>query len=191
MSLFTENELRRRATRATTLAKSAGILLEEKAASAKSTGQFDIFLSHTFSDRELILGAWLALEDLGHVVYVDWIHDKHLSREHVSNATAQTLRARLSSSKCVFYATTSQSSQSKWMPWELGFKDGQNQRCAILPVVKGLQTSFDGLEYLGIYPYVSQDRAEGEREEQLWINSSPTCYVSFKNWLKGRNPTER
>ena len=128
--------------------------------------QFDIFPSHSLSDQKLILGIWLSLEDMGYEVYVDWIHDRHLSRESVTKETAKVLRHRMRNSKSLFFATTANSSSSKWMPWELGYKDGQNNRAAILPVSQGDANSYSGQEYLGIYPYVSKDPAQGQAEGQ-------------------------
>ncbi|QUP55481.1 hypothetical protein GO998_12570 [Ralstonia syzygii] len=127
---------------------------------------------------------------MGYKVYVDWIHDRHLSRDSVTKETAHVLRLRMQSSKSLFFATTASSSASRWMPWELGFKDGHNRKAAILPVSQTDSNSFAGQEYLGIYPYVSRDRARGSTEEKLWINASSTCYVPFEKWLEGQEPYE-
>ncbi len=61
---------------------------------------------------------------------------------------------------CLIFATSQNSSQSKWMPWELGFKDADRNRhgftgcSAVLPVVEQANTSFQGKEYLRLYPIV-------------------------------------
>lgn len=193
MALFNEYDLRARADLGTAVQKSASTLLNEKVLAVSRSDQFDIFLSHSFSDQKLILGIWLSLEDMGYKVYVDWIHDKNLSRDSVTKETARVLRERMINSKSLFFATTSNSSQSKWMPWELGFKDGHNGRSAIFPVSQS-QTSgnnYAGQEYLGVYPYVSKDLIQGGSTNKLWIRTSSTCYVLFDNWLKGQEPTER
>ncbi|MFL9904574.1 toll-Interleukin receptor [Paraburkholderia fungorum] len=192
MGLFKESDLRARADRGTPLQKSAGTILREKVESSAQVKAFDIFLSHSMSDQKLILGIWLSLEDMGYKVYVDWIHDRHLSRESVTKETAHVLRQRMLSSKSLFFATTASSSGSKWMPWELGFKDGQNRKAAILPVSQTGGNSYAGQEYLGIYPYVSRDPMQGSSgKDRLWINTSSTCYVVFEKWLEGEEPYER
>ena len=191
MGLFTEANLRARADKGVPMQKSAGTILNERVIAKSRIEQFDIFLSHSLSDQKLILGIWLSLEDMGYEVYVDWIHDRQLSRESVTKETAKVLRHRMQSSKSLFYATTSSSSSSKWMPWELGYKDGQNNRAAILPVSLTDANSYSGQEYLGIYPYVSKDPAKGESKDRLWINQSSSCYVSFDDWLKGKDPIQR
>jgi hypothetical protein len=165
-------------------------LLEEHMKKQASVAQHDIFLSHAFDDKELILGVALTLEDLGYTVYLDWRDDPTLDRKNVTAATADKLRTRMKSSKCLFYATTENASNSKWMPWELGFKDGQNTRAAILPVKETTPTSFNGQEYLGIYPYAVQQQ-DTEGKERVWIHRAATIYISFEAWLAGKEPFQR
>ena len=76
------------------------------------------------------------------------------------------------------------------MPWELGFKDGQNNRAAILPLQDARPDNYKGQEYLGIYPYITQQRSDKD-EEKLWVRWSATCYVVFDAWLTGTEPYER
>lgn len=190
MALFTESEARGRARAVITIQKSASAVLTEHVRTQRSAAGHDIFLSHAFTDRELVLGAALMIEDLRYSVYIDWREDPYLDRSKVSQDIAAKLRERMQASRCLFYSTTSNASDSKWMPWELGFKDGDNTRVAVLPLVQYATTSYQGQEYLGIYPYidVSNDDA-GKR--RLWVQRSPTCYVNFDSWLQGSEPTER
>jgi hypothetical protein len=190
MALFRESDLRARADLGIPLQKSAGTILNEKVQATARVAQFDIFLSHSLSDQKLVLGIWLSLEDMGYNVYIDWIHDRHMSRDSVTKDTANVLRQRMLGCKSLFFATTSNSSQSKWMPWEIGFMDGHNHKAAILPVSQSVSDSFVGQEYLGIYPYVSKEPIKGSGEEKLWINTSRTCYVQFDKWLEGNEPYE-
>lgn len=92
MGLLRESDLHARADRGTPLQKSASTVLTEKVQASAQVSQFDIFLSHSLSDQKLILGIWLSLEDMGYKVYVDWIHDRHLSRDSVTKETARVLR---------------------------------------------------------------------------------------------------
>ena len=192
MALFKESYLRTRAAAGTPIYESADTVLVKKAAAFSTADQFDIFLSHSFSDKDIVLGIWFALEDMGYKVYVDWIHDRHLSRETVTRATAEVLRDRMRNSKSLFFATSSGSSASKWMPWELGFKDGHNQKAAILPIAQTDTQSYVGQEYLGVYPYITEDAATGsDPRKRLWMRRSTTCYVLFDSWLAGHEPIER
>jgi hypothetical protein len=191
MALFIESDLRARADRSTPFQKSASNVLTEKVLGSVGIKEFDIFLSHSFSDQKLILGIWLSLEDMGYKVYVDWIHDRQLSRETVNKETASVLRQRMWNCKSLFFATTANSSSSKWMPWELGFKDGHNRRAAILPVAQNHTSNFTGQEYLAIYPYVVKNEAVNAPGDKLWIHTSPNYYIIFDDWLKGKDPIQR
>ncbi len=133
----------------------------------------------------------LTLEDMGYKVYVDWVHDRHLSRDSVSRETASVLRQRMMTSKSLFFATTANSSSSKWMPWELGFKDGRDGKSAILPVVQSATNSYTGQEYLGIYPYIQKAPIQSTTVDRLWVHTSPKAYVLYEAWLEGHEPRER
>jgi len=103
---------------------------------AASTGTFDIFLSHSFRDAELILGVKEILESSGETVYVDWISDPQLDRSRVVVSTAHTLRQRMSQCRGLVYASTVAATHSKWMPWELGYFDGLrgSENVAVMPL---------------------------------------------------------
>jgi hypothetical protein len=190
MALLTTAAVRNRARRSIPTYFSAGSVLQEHVKKQASVSKHDIFLSHAFDDKELILGVALTLEDLGYSVYLDWRDDPNLDRKNVNRDTAATLRSRIKSSKCLFFSTTENFSSSKWMPWELGYKDGDNTRAAILPIKDYTPTSFAGQEYLGIYPYaVQQEDTVGN--QRLWIHRSASCYINFDSWLDGHEPFER
>lgn len=189
MSMMTKSAVRARAQKGVLYNFSASDVLTEKMQKQASAVGHDIFLSHAFDDKELILGVALTLEDLGYSVYLDWREDPTLDRKNVTAATAAVLRERMRQAKCLFYATTENASSSKWMPWELGFKDGQSNRSAILPLKDEVEIGFKGQEYLGVYPYVTQQRST-INEEKLWVRRSSTCYVVFDTWLTGAEPTE-
>lgn len=132
-------------------------LLNESIKNQNSISHYDVFLSHSAKDAKIILGVknWLEAYDLK--VYVDWIDDRQLDRSKVSSATAETLRTRMRQSDALLYIATDNSSQSKWMPWELGFFDGYSfGKVAILPILDSGNQSFQGQEYLGLYPLVQK-----------------------------------
>ena len=190
MSLLTTSAARSRAKQGVTYNFNAASVLTERMHNQASLEGHHIFLSHAFDDKELILGVALTLEDLGYTVYLDWRDDPSLDRKNVNQAAALKLRERMHKSKCLFFATTENTSNSRWMPWELGFKDGQSNRSAILPLQATRPDDFKGQEYLGIYPYITQQRDQAEKE-RLWVRRSRTCYVVFEGWLDGKEPYER
>jgi len=165
MSFFTESQVRQKATqtkRYNTLATEE-LLIESNEKFESSDANYDIFLSHSFKDAELILGIKEILEDeYGYSVYVDWIEDQHLERDKVTQNTAQVLKDRMNSAKSLLFVTTENSETSKWMPWELGYFDGINGHVAILPIMKhDLDATYEGQEYLGLYPYISYSKITG------------------------------
>ena len=190
MALFRKSEVIARAEQVITIQKNAFILLNERLEAQASAYQPDVFLSHSYDDRKLVLGAAMMIEDLGYTVYIDWRDDPSLDRKRVTKATAEKLRVHMKRSKCLFYSTTEQASESKWMPWELGFKDGDNNRCAILPITNESTNSYAGQEYLGVYPYVTKDTNRNHKM-RLWIHRSHNCYIDFDSWLDGKEPSQK
>ncbi|HDX9587931.1 TPA: toll/interleukin-1 receptor domain-containing protein [Bacillus pseudomycoides] len=175
---------------------SAGVLQESSNQILKSASthfsyakQYDIFLSHSFKDAQVILGLKLFLESLGLSVYVDWIDDRQLDRSYVNTATADVIRNRMKNCKTLILASSYATPDSKWVPWEVGYFDGINGRIAVLPITEQKMSSetYIGQEYLGLYSYAVDDGVE----KQIWIQNSPSEYISLQNWVKGKNPYER
>jgi hypothetical protein len=206
MALFTEDRLRERArnkiekglygsswqsysTRAETVLSEW--VNEQRTVSASSKTS-DIFLSHSSSDAELVAGLKLEIEDLGFSVYVDWIDDPKLSRSHVTKETALVLQARMKQCKSLIYAFSENASNSKWMPWELGYFDGiRKGTVAVLPISKSNRSDFKGTEYLGLYYYIQIATVQGTNSNALWIHEAASKYVKFDLWLDGANPRQR
>src|SRR5436190_18295287 len=121
----------------------------------------------------------------GYSVYVDWIEDPQLDRSQVTKHTAAALRARMRQCKCLLFATSEASKKSIWMPWELGYMDAHRySRVAIAPMVEDYEANreFKGQEYLGLYPYL--DRSGSSR----YVHDAVRVWVTFREWLGGRNP---
>ena len=158
------------------------------------TSEFDIFLSHRKLDSPRILALKEKLEeDYGLTVYVDWIEDKQLSRKHVTKESAKHIRRRMSSCKTLVLAYSEDSQDSLWIPWELGYFDGLKQLVSIMPIFKSptSEKSYDGQEYLGIYPYVTE-QIDTSKKMQLWVNDgNPHKYISYNGWMTGKQPYDR
>lgn len=183
MSLVTESDARGAAKRA---ASQHGYqtherILREEAQSRND--KFDVFLSHSIRDAELIVGALQLLREAGKTVYVDWIVDPQLSRESVTAKTAEKLRSRMRQCSALVYLHTSSSTKSRWMPWELGYFDGHNGNVAIFPIVSAGQGAFLGEEFLGMYPYIDLSGQMGR--QTIWIHRSSSEYKQFDNWRTG------
>jgi len=139
------------------LQKSAGSVLAEDAQAFSTVKHYDIFLSHSFDDAEIIYGVKKMIEALGLDVYVDWIEDAKLDRSKVTVKTAAILRERMKTCSSLVYAHSANSPNSVWMPWELGYFDGLRPRQVwILPLVADFDSEFKDQEYLGLYPSVEK-----------------------------------
>lgn len=155
-----------------------------------SKDKYDIFLSHSYLDKTLVYAVVDLFNQAGYSVYVDWIEDQQLDRSKVTAVTANTLRKRMELSKSLAYVATSNSSNSKWCPWELGYVDAsKNGRCAILPIMKDEGSTFKGQEYLGLYPFIDYAPIENTQKYQFWVNDPQNGnYVSLEKWLSGTDP---
>lgn len=138
-------------TAASRFQKTARAILNEE--SQRISKHYDIFLSHSYQDAEIILGVKKIIESLGLTVYVDWLDDTALDRGNVTAKTAAILRSRMRDSSSLVYAHSQNATDSAWMPWELGYFDGFRPGFVwILPLVSQYDAEFDGSEYLGLYP---------------------------------------
>lgn len=189
MALYTMPGLKRRAA---TLQNSYSIRDEMKKL-VGAQGPFDIFLSQRQLDAEIVKVLYDDITSMGYRVYVDWITDQELDRAQVNSETAEVLRKRLRDAKCLLYVATTGSVGSKWMPWELGFKDGHSSKVAILPIAASDSTSssYRGQEYLGLYPYVSRQADFTGIKKKLLIHKDETTFVTLDSWLSGATPYKR
>jgi len=186
MPTVTLSEARSRAQQSM-LYKSASSIIAESMMKQLSQQNYDVFLSHSFADRELVIGLKGLLEDHKYTVYVDWFEDPSLDRSNITAETIKLLRGRMNFCKCLFYSVTPNSEHSNWMPWECGYMDGKTGRSAIFPLTTLRSNSFSGREYLQAYPYVTIDQmANGST--LFFVRTNSSTYCSLDHWLKGNEP---
>lgn len=196
MALFTEQQIRARFESEKRTRNSRGYRYFS-ATEALNEGRitdaarlYDIFLSHSSKDKELIAGLKLILEDLGYSVYVDW-NDDALDPNVVSPETAKILRERMKQCKSLVYAFSENASNSKWMPWELGYFDAlKNSRVAVLPISQTAKYAYRGSEFVGVYYIVQINQVLNSNEKALWIHKGED-YVNFKLWLNNNKEPYR
>lgn len=195
MALFTEQQIRARFEEEKRIRNSRGVRYFS-ATEALNEGRitdsaqlYDIFLSHSSLDNELIAGLKLLLEDIGLKVYVDW-NDKQLNPNNVTAGTAAVLRERMKQCKSLLYAFSENASNSKWMPWELGYFDAlKKSRVAVLPISKTAKTSYKGSEFVGLYYFIQFAQISGTNKNAIWVYDGDDKYVIFNKWLQGFNPS--
>lgn len=150
---------------------------------ARHRSRFDVFLSHSFRDKELILGLRDLLERKGLAVYVDWIDDPQLDRASVSPAAAALIQRRMKQSTTLLYATSKNAADSKWMPWELGYFDGLKGKVGVVPITPQASRSaaVPRQEYLGLYPYVGPCSTYADASE-LCLYDDSGAKTPLKQW---------
>ena len=190
MALFTEQQIRERYSREQSVREERSfsaddVLIEGRI--ADSTKEYDIFLSHSSKDKVLIAGLKLILNDLGYSVYVDW-NDSKLDPNTVTPNTAKVLRERMKQCKSLIYAFSENATNSKWMPWELGYFDAlKNSRVAVLPISKTARFGFKGTEFVGMYYVIQVAKVRGKNQDAIWVHDGDK-YVHFENWLSHKEP---
>lgn len=134
--------------------------------------KYDLFLSHSSFDSELLLSLKSVLNHSNVNVYVDWVSDRNaLKRELTNINTANTIIERLKSSKALLYIHTQASQNSKWTPWELGFFHAlKGKICIYNP------DNIEKAPYLDIYPIVVLE------EGKLFIETEEGR-VLIKQWI--------
>ncbi len=164
------------------------LIFERKlfSASREVKDYYDIFLSHSFLDKDEVKGLYFELTDLGYSVYVDWIVDPDLDRSNVTKESAELIRKRMKSSRSLLLAISTNVELSKWIPWELGYVDGNTSRCAIIPVSKENYAPkvFNGKEYLKLYPFIKKLPPRNQLVEKLWVIESEYTYSLFEDWYR-------
>lgn len=141
--------------------------------------EFDVFLSHSSRDYEIIFELKTILNSKGLTVYVDWVEDRNsLKRELTSADTARVLIERITRSNSLLYVLTESSNQSQWTPWEIGYADALGKKIMVLPI-EDIKTS---PAYLDKY-------AKAILQKDDILIQQGECKVNIKEWLscKGTN----
>jgi len=170
MALFSIPELKYEAQRLGVLSNSFYANELKKSATESSYDQrFHVFMSHSIRDAAVVFTLKTKIENMGYSVYIDWDVDGQLDHSRVDKETALLIRARMQNCSCLFFSTSDNSPNSKWMPWELGYFDALKGRVAILPLSNEPTdlNFYNGQEYLGLYPYVTIG-PNMEKENWLW-----------------------
>lgn len=140
-----------------------------------SQKRYDVFLSHSSLNNDLVLQLMAILNSKGLTVYIDWVEDRSaLKRELTSADTAKVLIERIKSSRAIVYVKTTQSALSLWTPWELGYAQAIGKKITVLEI----EYIFGTPQYLDIYDK-SKLREDGtimvdDEDEilpiEMWIN---------------------
>lgn len=154
------------------------------AKAVKSEGK-NVFLSHSSKDARLLPPVIKLLEDHGGQVYVD-LKDDALPR-NPSPETARILRENLSKCRKLILFVTTQSKDSRWIPWELGLGDGQ-KRPANVALLPAANTSNDKawaeVEFLGLYDRIIWGNFPSQSPEWLVHNHRDNTALRLREWIQ-------
>lgn len=189
MSFISKHDLNRIVGQAYKSTRSTKAITDAILEQSGHKNQYDIFLSHSYSDKETILQLnYLLEEELGLSVFVDWIESPELDRSKVTPSTAAKMRDIMNRCTSLVYAISTTSSDSKWMPWELGYSDAQHGRVAVLPIADSASSAatYRNQEFVGIYPYIQYDTISGDYsgKKHLWVYDplNQKKYSLFSVW---------
>jgi len=143
----------------------------------------DIFLAHSSLDQVQVLGIYHFLKRRGYKVYLDKICDPQLDPALVTRATARVLRYRLSQCKSLIIATSVNTPEAKWVPWELGFSDGWNGKSAIMPILEAAGAVFQGREYFELCPEVRDAGPNYPYPRDLDIYDNGRFIGNWSDWV--------
>ena len=152
-----------------------------------------IFLSHKHDEVNILQDVIAFLKDEGVDVYVDWMDDDMPAYTNAETAVKLKQSIRIAN-KFILVATPG-AINSKWCNWELGLGDAAKyiEHIALFPINRSYQ-SFNGAEYLKIYPYI--DFEDGYGKYLIDSNISRGYYVKtqlgngnlrvtpLKEWLR-------
>lgn len=165
--------------------KQFGTKVEQRAINeSKQINGKTVFLSHSSMDHELVPGVLLILENHGAKVYVDE-KDAEMPKGDYS-AVAERLRSAVKGCRRFVLLVTTNSKQSKWIPWELGLGDGKAlpSNVALFPSSENsFDQSWSETEYLGIYQRIIWGNFANQKEEWLVYNHKDNSAVKLSNWL--------
>lgn len=156
MALLSEDHVR---SCALERAKEAGrsVADELESVSGRTVARYDVFLSQTIRDAEIVLGVYSVLTEAGLCVFCDWVQAPSNAEKTVMARNAAFIRRVMDVSDSLLFIDAEGAEQSRWMCWELGYFDGLKGRVGVLPVVRRADGPYVGREFLGLYPRVELD----------------------------------
>lgn len=157
----------------------------KEAASRNPSGS--TFLSHSSKDDDLVIGAIKVLQGHGANVYVDRVDPE--MPPSTNEQTANLLKMRIQASKRFVLLASSNSKDSRWVPWELGLADGYKglSTIALFPASdKTTERSWASWEYLGLYHRIVWGNLEGH-DQPLWmvLDEVKNTARALDQWLAG------
>ena len=136
-----------------------------------------IFLSHRHKDIEIVQSAVGFLRKFGADLYIDWMDD--VLPDKTNSETAQKIKSAIKGASKFILLATSNSLESKWIPWELGLGDSKGiPNIAVMPLLE-YDNYWQEREYYSIYGSIETDR----NGTWGWFPPGKNEGELLKNWL--------
>lgn len=154
-------------------------------ASSKHSYKPYTFVSYSSKDSGYLPYVLDVLTNHGAIPYVDKGDDRLPNPPSVK--TAEVLKDTIKKSKRMVVFVTTNSKDSKWVPWELGLGDGSksNYDIALFPSAENsFETTWLEQEYLGLYNRIALGKLEGY-DEDVWMvhNYQKNTATELSKWL--------
>lgn len=142
-----------------------------------------IFLSYRRKDSQYVKPIVEILKKLGAKIYIDYL-DESLP-EKPNTETAAILRNRIQKSDKFILMATPNSSESKWIPWELGLGDGfvKYNNVAIMPITRN-SDNWEEQEYYSIYGYIKKAKSTNGLRYDYAIFYPDGSAEWLLNWIR-------
>lgn len=143
------------------------------------------FLSHSSNDTDWFLPAIDLLEEHGAKIYIDK-KDPELP-PYTDTETAKKLRTQIRQSQKFILLASTNSMDSKWVPWELGLADGCHARnnIALFPALdKQNERDWVSNEYFGLYRKIVFGAHESySRDVWMVLDTTTNKGTELSKWL--------
>lgn len=135
---------------------------------ARSMEQQTGFLCHSHKDDIYAKGLQVLLQENGWDLYIDW-EDCEMP-EKPNRETAERIQRKIEELDWFLFLATSNSTSSKWCPWEIGYADKAKSQDKILIVVTTTdQGTWYGSEYLELYREITYGEAKDLSKKGLAV----------------------
>lgn len=130
--------------------RSGRVVLAKSLNEALSKNQQTAFLCHSHKDQELAKGLQVLLKENGWDLYIDWEDTEMPSTPN--KETASKIKTKIKATDWFLFLATTNSTQSRWCPWEIGFADSAKGYGKILIIpTEDDYGNWYGNEYLQLY----------------------------------------
>lgn len=160
--------------------------------------KYDVFLSHSTTDRAVVDQVRSQLKLLRYRVFIDYEALPKVRPENVTRQTADALLTAMRECSSLIYVLSANSASSRWMPWELGFFDGARGRVFIWPVDGEAEDYAKDCRYVNLYPtipvegrkdFLQRNLPQEKRSSlQVGVEQKPEAFVAIPPPLFDHEP---